>query len=562
MSAILNVLIYSGPGTCEFSVNQTFRTLKRFLKSSYDVKLVNADVLKNERIPWDESCALFVMPGGRDLAYLDEFVGTNFFKRLKGNVKYLGICAGAYFAADTVEFELGRAGYEVKGGRPLKLIDSCAKGALETGKLFYYSDDIINCQSSIQSIKITTINKKSLKVAYNGGCYFPQAHPDFIYASYENNQPIILLKEDNFCLSGVHFEYDPIDCLMKDKNVFSELLKYEVERKTVVKDILRKLGLKVAEEETKEGEGEGEGEDVLETIKIFTNNQNFKSLNDKSIEFIIKNDDNSSFSLNSKKFNLLYSPICTSTQTILLNEPELLDELPNYSVYVADHQICGKGRSNNFWISSPACLQFTLKVEHPMNLSHRLTLLQFLMALALTETINSFKFSNSGLRARIKWPNDVYLCENDKLIGKLSGILVNCLQSHQKRVNHVLIGVGVNLLADPSLPSITHLNDYLMVPSCSKGELLTELLERFKHIYEEFLLNDSFPFEDYYANWLHSNQMIEAESKTKAESFKLCIKGINEFGYLVAKDVLSGRLSEFEPDGNSFDMMRNLIKRK
>ena len=556
MSALLNVLIYSGPGTCEFSVNQTFRTLKRFLKSSYDVKLVSSDVLKNERIPWDESCALFVMPGGRDLAYLEEFGGTNFFKRLKGNIKYLGICAGAYFAADTIEFELGRAGYEVKGGRPLKLIDSCAKGALETGKLFYYSDDMNNYNSSIQPIKITTINNEYLKVAYNGGCYFPQAHPDFIYASYENNQPIILLKEDKFCLSGVHFEYDPIDCLMKDKIVFSELLKYEKERKKVIKDILKRLGLKVVEE-AKEAE---EGEDVLETIKICTNQQNFKSLclNDKSIKFLIKNDDEkNSFSLNSKKFNLLYSQICTSTQTILLSEPELLDELPNYSVYVADHQISGKGRSNNFWISSPSCLQFTLKLEHSMNLSHRLSLLQFLMALTLTETINSFKFKSSGLRARIKWPNDVYLCENDKLIGKLSGILVNCLQSHKKRVNHVLIGVGINLLSDPSLPSITHLNDYLMAP-CSKEEFLIELLERFKCIYEEFVLNDSFPFEDYYANWLHSNQMIETES----EGFKLCIKGINEFGYLLAKDLLTGNLNEFEPDGNSFDMMRNLLKRK
>lgn len=491
------------------------------------------------------------MPGGRDLSYLAEFRGSNFFDRLRGGVKYLGICAGAYFAADRIEFEIGRAGYEVQGDRPLKFIDTCAKGALETGKLFYYSDgpnDPKGNNQSIQAITIKTKQLDSLKVAYNGGCYFPQAQEGLIYACHENIEPLILLKDDEFCLSGVHFEYDPIDCLLKDKEVFSELLKYERERKGMVKDILRRLGLKVAEGE--------EQEDLIENIKIYTNDINYANYkcNDKSIEFVTGG-------LPSKKFNLLYSQICTSTQTILLNEPELLDLLPNYSAYVADHQISGKGRSNNFWISSPACLQFTLKVEHHMNLSNRLPLMQFLMALTLCETINtSVTFKNANLRANIKWPNDIYLCENNstKMIGKLSGILVNCLQSHKKRVNHVLIGVGVNLLSDLSLPNITHLNDYLMVP-VGKEEFLNELLERFKYSYEEFLASDQFPFEDFYANWLHTNQIIESESEA---CDKMRIIGINEFGYLVAKDIRTGKVNEYEPDGNSFDMMRNLIKRK
>ena len=63
-SALLNVLIYSGSGTCEFSVKQTLKTLKKVLNNSYDVKLISSEVLKNELIPWDENCALFVVPGG------------------------------------------------------------------------------------------------------------------------------------------------------------------------------------------------------------------------------------------------------------------------------------------------------------------------------------------------------------------------------------------------------------------------------------------------------------------------------------------------------------------
>ena len=149
------------------------------------------------------------------------------------------------------------------------------------------------------------------------------------------------------------------------------------------------------------------------------------------------------------------------------------------------------------------------------------------------------------------------------MIGKVSVILVNWLQSHEKRVNHVLIGVGVNLLSDSSLPSITHINDYLTVP-CVKEEFLNEVLERFKYIYEDFLHTDKFPFDDFYSNWLHSNQIIEAETTAKETGHgnKLRIVGINDYGYLKAKDIETGDLNEFEPDGNSFDMMRNLLKRK
>jgi hypothetical protein len=69
----------------------------------------------------------------------------------------------------------------------------------------------------------------------------------------------------------------------------------------------------------------------------------------------------------------------------------------------------------------------------------------------------------------------------------------------------------------------------------------------------------TFPFSDYYKNWLHTGQTIGCESGPDT----LRIKGIDEFGYLLAADIKdSSKLCKFEPDGNSFDMMRNMIKRK
>lgn len=550
----LNILIYSGDGTCEYSVSQTYKILKRFLKPSYDIKLVDLDTLRNDRIPWDESCVLFVMPGGRDLKYLESFKGTGIIERLRdaigsGRMKYLGICAGAYFAADRIEFLLGSSDEnEIVGDRPLKLIDTLACGPLVP---FKYGN------RTVTALEISTIENVKLKVAYNGGCCFPEAKEDLIFARYSLNnnnlvncpnisasEAAILLSRNNFCLSGVHFEYEASDCGN------DELLPFEKKRIELIRTILKGLGLQLADTEFTD--------DGVEVIYLMDSNGYMEDLNEFIKNKSIKIVKSTGTALLPEKFLHLHSNICTSTQTILLNEPALLSRLPNFTIYSADHQTKGRGRVNNIWISSKACLQFTLKIDWDLKRGARLPLLQFLMALTLAESINSFRFKDSEVKAKIKWPNDIYLVKQGDLIGKVSGILVNCLQS--SKAYNVLIGVGVNLLCDDLLPNIIHLNDHFET-EISKDEFLLDLLERFKLKYEEFSNSDSFPFDDYHQNWLHSSQQIQIQ--TDSSKFqKIRIKGIDEFGYLVGKSEETGRICRVEPDGNSFDMMQNLIKRK
>ena len=543
--SLLNVLIYSGPGTCEFSVKQTLKSLKRLLNNSYDVKLVSSDVLKNERIPWDENCALFVVPGGRDLLYVRDF-DSKIIQRIRnqvicGKMNYLGICAGAYFATDRIQFAKSINNYEIIQDRPLKLIDCVAIGPI--GK-FVYSDDQKASESEInESLRAVNIkvDYEEFKIAYNGGCYFDSVQSAEIIAKYSSNDKPAIITSKNVCLSGIHLEYDAIDCLNENRSVFSELLKYENQRKNLLKRIMKGFGLIVNESDNI----------VLEKVYIHSNINDIDGISGIP-DVLVDTQLNCYNSIP----NVLHSQVTTSTQTILQSSPKLLDRLPNFFVYVADHQINGKGRSDNFWISSPACLQFTLKVEHALRKGNQLPLIQFLMALSVTECINSQE-NNSNDIARIKWPNDVYLCKGSNgCIGKVSGILVNCIQS--RHVFQVLIGVGVNLLSDPSLPNLTHLNDYLSV-KIEKEPFLKELLERFKYYHDKLMNYDEFPFDNYHSNWLHNDQMIQSKD-FPGKSLK--IKGIDEFGYLIAFDSESNDVYKFEPDGNSFDMMKNLIQRK
>lgn len=115
------VLVYSGPGVSPLSLSHTILTLSLLLNPHYTVQPVTPDVLAHQ--PWEPACALLVIPGGRDLPYVEELTTkSNVTKRIRQYVleggRYLGICAGAYFGAEEVRFDMG-GGLEVSGKRDL-----------------------------------------------------------------------------------------------------------------------------------------------------------------------------------------------------------------------------------------------------------------------------------------------------------------------------------------------------------------------------------------------------------------------------------------------------------
>lgn len=104
------VLVYSGPGVSPLSLSHTILTLSLNLVPHYTVQRVSATLLAEE--PWEPSCALLVIPGGRDLPFVEELsIKTKVTKRIAEYVseggRYLGVCAGAYFAASEVQFDIG-----------------------------------------------------------------------------------------------------------------------------------------------------------------------------------------------------------------------------------------------------------------------------------------------------------------------------------------------------------------------------------------------------------------------------------------------------------------------
>lgn len=105
------------------------------------------------------------------------------------------------------------------------------------------------------------------------------------------------------------------------------------------------------------------------------------------------------------------------------------------TIVVADSQSAGKGRRGRGWESPQGCsiyMSILLRPEFPPAKAPMLTLV---MALSVAKGLEEA----TGLKAQIKWPNDIVL--NKK---KLVGILTE-MSAEIDYINHVVIGVGINV---------------------------------------------------------------------------------------------------------------------
>ena len=106
----VQVLVYNGSGVSAASRDHALHSLRSFLSHRYDVQLISPKSLRDD--PWPGVCSLLVFPGGRDLPYQYDLAGKandRIQAWVQAGGRFLGFCAGAYYASSRVEFEIGRA---------------------------------------------------------------------------------------------------------------------------------------------------------------------------------------------------------------------------------------------------------------------------------------------------------------------------------------------------------------------------------------------------------------------------------------------------------------------
>jgi glutamine amidotransferase-like uncharacterized protein len=209
----LSIYIYNDEGVDPHSLDQIEHTLKLLVQSNYAIKKIDSmNVVKGT---WINDSALFVMPGGADLPYLKKLspMGNAIIKKYVHNGgSYLGICAGAYYAAHMIEFAKGTP-IEVIGKRELEFYPDTIIGPTLTAYDY-------NSESSARAALIKWVSshgpfkKGHIITSYhNGGGHFNNASKFLnvtVLADYLKDVPAIVeisVGKGRALLSGVHFEY-------------------------------------------------------------------------------------------------------------------------------------------------------------------------------------------------------------------------------------------------------------------------------------------------------------------------------------------------------------------
>lgn len=158
----------------------------------------------------------------------------------------------------------------------------------------------------------------------------------------------------------------------------------------------------------------------------------------------------------------------------------------NGTVCVAEEQTGGKGRLSRGWFSPRGKgLWFSVVLQPPF-LPEEAPKCTLLAAVAVVKAVNSYK----GVKAAIKWPNDILL-EGKKLVGILTEM--NAEFGH---INYVVIGIGINvcvpknLVPDELRDSAISLADKAE-ETIDRVELLAKVLANLEELYE-LVLKDGF----------------------------------------------------------------------
>jgi len=110
-------------------------------------------------------------------------------------------------------------------------------------------------------------------------------------------------------------------------------------------------------------------------------------------------------------------------------------EEPEGGLVLAEEQTAGRGRRERTWCSTPYAGIYASLILRPAMPATRAPLLTFMAAVAVADALNE----QTGLKARIKWPNDV-------LVGgrKIAGVLGE-VRGNDPEVREMVVGFGVNV---------------------------------------------------------------------------------------------------------------------
>ncbi len=158
------------------------------------------------------------------------------------------------------------------------------------------------------------------------------------------------------------------------------------------------------------------------------------------------------------------------------------------TVVISVEQTAGRGRYGRSWQAPAGSAVFCTIIVRPTITGERLSTLPLLTGVAVAEAIEDV----SQYRARLKWPNDVWLGEEPSN-AKVAGVLVTS-SLHGTAVDFVSVGIGINVLVGSGdLPQGATSIQAATGATATPDEVFYALLDRFDRSYADFVTSHGRP---------------------------------------------------------------------
>ncbi len=209
---------------------------------------------------------------------------------------------------------------------------------------------------------------------------------------------------------------------------------------------------------------------------------------------------------------------------------------------IADKQSCGKGRLGRKWESPAGTGIWMSLVLRPNILPQHASQITLVAGLAMCETLHKI----TGLKASIKWPNDVVI--NGK---KICGILTE-MSAEMERIKYIVLGIGVNVNMTEFPDDLPYASSIALEGGMeySRKAIINDFLERFEKDYNHYKQNSNLEAvkERYEQNCItiHNKvRLIKKQEEVVAEAIGITSDGALQVKYEdgTTEDIVSGEVS-------------------
>lgn len=233
---------------------------------------------------------------------------------------------------------------------------------------------------------------------------------------------------------------------------------------------------------------------------------------------------------------LVLEEVDSTNSYVALHSSELADR----TMVIADSQTAGRGQRGNSWESEPGRnLTFTLLYRPAGVAPHEQFAISEATALAMVDFL-----ADSGIDAKIKWPNDIYVGDS-----KIAGILIEHSLTGS-RITDSRIGVGLNVnqrefLSDApnpvSMVMLSGKENEINHVAAGAGMRLEQRLgqtttpEGRRALHEEFLTR----------LWRGDGKSYRFRRRADGREFCGIITGVSPEGPLTLRDEATGQESQY-----------------